>query len=84
MCCDKALLVVLYRPILNGLDTLKNDYLSSGHGGHNSIMGPLRGLINESFCTKLFENLRKVGLSLERIHFVPVSNCCGETKYLLH
>ena len=80
MCCDKALLVVLYWHILNGLDTLKNDYLSSGHGGHNSIMGPLRGLINESFCTKLFDNLRKVGLSLERIHFVPVSKCCGETK----
>ena len=84
MCCNKALLVVLYWPIFNGLDTLNSDYLSSGHGCHNSIMDPLRGLINESFCTKLFDNLRKVGLSLERIHFVPVFNCCGETKYLLH
>ena len=43
-------------------------------------MGPLRGLINESFCTKLFENLRKVGLSLERIHFVPVSKCSGRSN----
>ena len=84
MCCNKALLVVFCWPIFNGLDTLNKDYLRSGHGGRNSIMDPLRGLINESFCTKLFDNLRKVGLSLERIHFVPVSNCCGETKYLLH